>query len=111
MLEKIFRCYGTDITLSREEEHWELRGFLQSDTSRAKQNMFPDQSCAGLVSPGHYVFIGPVEPAVRDGDTLTMAGTAYLLHRVETIYERDEALYQWGLCTRKGVADTWPNLS
>lgn len=111
MLEKIFRCYGSELTLSRETESWRVYAFLQPDTSRAKQSMFADQSYAGLIPPGQYVFLGPVEPAVQPGDTLTMAGNAYLLHRTEIIYERGNALYQWGLCTRKGGEDIWPNLS
>ena len=110
-LEKIFRCCGTELTLVRGEESWTVRAFFQPNTSRARQNMVSAITPVGTVGPGQYVYLGPAEPALQVGDTLIAGGTAYLLRRRETLYEKDGPLYQWGLCTKKGGADTWPALS
>lgn len=111
MLEKIFRCYGTDLILSRGGESWEIRGFLQPDTSRARQNMYPEFTPTGMAAPGQYLFLGPAEPEIQVGDTLTLGGKEYLLRRRETLWEQNTPLYQWGLCTERGGADTWPDQS
>lgn len=111
MLKKLFLSFGTALTLSRGSESWEIRGFLQPDTSKARQNMYPELSAVGFAAPGQYLFLGPAEPEAQVGDTLTLGGKAYLLRRRETMYEKDQPLYQWGLCTEKGGTDTWPILS
>ena len=107
MLDKIFRCYGSDITLERGEETRSLRGFFQPDLSRARQNLHPEMTQTGLALPGQYLLLCPAEPVMQPGDTVTVAGTAYLLRRCETLLEKDAPLYQWALCTKKGGADTW----
>ena len=111
MLDKIFRYYGSEITLEREEGSLTLHGFFQPDLSRARQNLHPEMTQTGLAMPGQYLLLCPAEPAVRPGDTVTVAGTAYLLRRCETLLEKGAPLYQWALCTKKGGADTWAVLS
>lgn len=107
MLEKIFRCHGSDITLTRGSETICLRGFFQPDLSRAKQNLYPEMTQTGVILPGQYLLLCPVEPEVLPGDTVAVAGEAYLLRRRETLREKGVPLYQWALCTKKGGADTW----
>ena len=107
MLDKIFRCYGSEITLVRGEEALCLPGFFQPELSRARQNLHPEMTQAGLTTPGQYLLLCPAEPEILPGDTVTVAGTAYLLRRCETLLEKGAPLYQWALCTKKGGADTW----
>lgn len=111
MLDKIFHCYGCDMTLERGGESQSIRGFFQPQFSRAKQDLYPEMTHMGMDSPGQYLLLCPAEPEMQVGDTVTVAGTAYLLRRREMLYDRGAALYQWGLCTEKGGADTWPVLS
>lgn len=111
MLEKIFRCHGSTITVNRGAESWALQGFLQPVNSTAKQNMLAEASPLGTVPTGQYVFIGPAAPEILAGDMLTAQGEVYLLRRAEILWQGDTPLYQWGLCTKKGGVDTWPNLS
>ena len=77
MLDKIFRCYGSEITLERGAETVSLRGFFQPDLSRAKQNLHPEMTQMGLALPGQYLL------------------------------QNGAPLYQWALCTKKGGADAW----
>ncbi len=111
MLDKIFRCYGSEITLIRGEDTLSLRGFFQPDLSRAKQNLHPEMTQTGLAIPGQYLLLCPAEPEVCPGDTVTVAGTAYLLRRREILLEKGVPLYQWALCTKKGGADNWADPS
>lgn len=111
MLDKIFACYGCDIVLERGDESQTLRGFFQPQLSRAKQDLYTQMSPAGTAAPGQYLLLCPAEPEVRAGDTVTVDGTAYLLRRRELLRDAGTPLYQWGLCTVKGGADTWPVLS
>ena len=111
MIEKIFASHGTDLTVTRGAEYWQTRGFLQPDISRAKQNMYPEFTATGLQQAGQYLFLGPAEPEVRSGDILVRGEERYLLRRVELLRHGEQPLYQWGLCTRLGGADTWPTLS
>ena len=107
MLDKIFRCYGSEITLERSGETRSLRGFFQPDLSRARQEFLPEMTETGLTEPGRYLLLCPPEPELLVGDTVIAAGTAYLLRRREILTEKGVPLYQWALCSKKGGADNW----
>lgn len=111
MLDKIFSCYGSEITVVRGSERLTLRGFFQPQLSRAKQDLFPEMTQVGVSIPGQYLLLCPAEPEVQVSDTVIAGGSAYLLRRKETLRGSDGPLYQWALCTVKGGADTWPVLS
>lgn len=111
MLDKIFACYGSEITVERAGETITFPGFFQPSLSLAKQAYLPEMTQLGISAPGQYVLLCPAAPEVLAGDTVTVAGNAYLLRRKETLFGADGPLYQWGLCTVKGGADTWPVLS
>ena len=59
------------------------------------------------ISRGQYAYIGPVDGAVCEGDTLKLGQKVYLFRRVELYYYENQPIYQWGLCVEKGVNDTW----
>lgn len=65
----------------------------------------------GEIPRGQYVYIGPADTAVVDGDTLLVGESSYVFRRVEPYYYGEEAIYLWGLCVEKGVNDTWGTAS
>lgn len=103
---RILKKYGMPLERLEEGQWKSFRGFLQPATSKSWQNL-ERQTCAlGEVPGGMYVFIGPVG-AAEEGDTLRLKEEAYILRRLDTVYYADQAVYSWGLCSRKGGEDTW----
>ena len=106
-VEKLMSRYGTDMTIVSGEEETAVRGFFRAVNSKSWQNMESVVSLLGEISRGQYVYMGPVDVTVKEGDTLILGSRTYLLRRVEPYYYGNQPVYQWGLCVEKGVNDTW----
>lgn len=106
-METLFTRWGTDMTIVSAEEHKTVRGFFRAVNSKSWQNMESVVSLLGEISRGQYVYIGPADAAVKEGDTLILGEKSYLFRRVEPYYFGNQPIYQWGLCVEKGVNDTW----
>ena len=106
-METLFTRWGTDMTIVSAEEHKTVRGFFRAVNSKSWQNMESVVSLLGEISRGQYVYIGPADAAVKEGETLLLGEKSYLFRRVEPYYFGNQPIYQWGLCVEKGVNDTW----
>lgn len=106
-VEKVMACYGTDMTIVSGAEERTVRGFFRAVNSKSWQNMESVASLLGEISRGQYVYMGPSDASVKEGDTLVLGGRSYLFRRVEPYYYGNQPVYQWGLCVEKGVNDTW----
>jgi hypothetical protein len=111
MVSTLLRQHGTAMELSRNGEIISLRGFFQPVRSKSWQNMVNQETPLGEVFRGQYIYIGPAEVAVFEGDVLTVDGKSYFLRRVEPYRYGDEVVYTWGMCVEKGVNDTWGSQS
>ena len=111
MVSKIIRQYGTDMLLTSSGETMTVRGFFRAVNSKSWQSMESEATLLGEITRGQYAYIGPVDVAVREGDTVTLGEKTYLFRRVEPYYYGNEAIYNWGLCVEKGVNDTWGSQS
>ena len=106
-VEKLMTRYGTDMTIVSGEEQKTARGFFRAVNSKSWQNMESVVSLLGEISRGQYVYLGPADVAVKEGDTLLLGEKSYLFRRVEPYYFGNQPIYQWGLCVEKGVNATW----
>ena len=106
-METLFARWGTDMTIVSAEEHKTVRGFFRAVNSKSWQNMESVVSLLGEISRGQYVYLGPADKAVKEGDSLLLGEKSYLFRRVEPYYFGNQPIYQWGLCVEKGVNDTW----
>ena len=97
--------------LTRGEQRIPVKGFFQPVRSKSWQNMVNQETPLGEVFRGQYIYIGPGDVEVREGDILTVAGKSYFLRRVEVYRYADEPVYTWGMCVEKGVNDTWGSQS
>lgn len=77
-------------------------GFLHFITSRSWQNSQRDMTVLGEDPGGLYVLIAPNRVQVKVGDTVEEGVWCYTVRRVEQVMYKDEILYQWGLCVKKG---------
>lgn len=107
----ILRQYGSSMTITRGDTSVKVKGFFQPVRSKSWQNLTNVATPLGEVPQGQYVYIGPVETEVRQGDLLTVGDGKYILRRVEPYRYGDEKVYIWGLCVEKGVNDTWGSQS
>ena len=106
-VEALFNRQGTALTILSEGKEKTVRGFFRAVNSKSWQSMESEANLLGEISRGQYVYMGPVNARVQEGDGLLLDGKEYLFRRVETYRYREEALYQWGMCVERGVNDTW----
>ena len=109
-VEKAMTRFGSDLVIMGEEQKT-VRGLFRAVNSKSWQNMESQASLLGEVTRGQYVYLGPAEVEVREGDTLILGQKEYLFRRVEPYYFGNEAIYRWGLCVEKGVNDIWDTQS
>ena len=111
MVSKIIGQYATGMRLTSKEGTRTVRAFFRAVNSKSWQSMESEATLLGEISRGQYAYIGPVDVAVKEGDTLELGEKTYLFRRVEPYYYGNQAVYQWGLCVEKGVNDTWGSQS
>ena len=99
-IEKLFRRYGTRMTLHTIGSETEFQGFLHVVTSRSWQNTQRDMTVLGEDPGGQYVLIMPAGIQTVPGDTVKVGFCQYTLRRIEQILYQDTILYQWGLCVK-----------
>lgn len=107
----ILNRYGAALTVRHGGTETACRGFLRPVTGKYWQNMEHVFSDIGQVPRGQYVYLGPPEVPLEQGDRVVLEGTVYLVRRGERILLRDRCLYRWGLCIQEGAEDTWSNSS
>lgn len=110
-IEAVMARYGTDVTVAGGGNEKTVRCFFQAVNAKSWQSMESEATLLGEISRGQYLYLGPVDGAVQEGDTLRLGQKTYLFRRVECYYCANQALYQWGLCVEKGVNDTWGSQS
>lgn len=106
MVTEILESYGTRLRLEHQGQVTEFRGFLQPVRSRDKQNREHVIREPGEYAIGQYVYIGPGQMPVSEGDVIYRDGKRFVLRRAEKFFTGDDTVYCWGLCVEEGE-DTW----
>lgn len=109
MISTLLRQHGTQMTIRNglDETEREVRGFFQPARTKSWQNTSAEATPLGMVSQGQYVYIGPADVAVSEGDILLIGERAFSFRRVEPYEYNGSSIYVWGLCVEKGVDDSW----
>lgn len=102
LLDRMMSKWGMSLVWFHDGSAVTLRGFFQPVTSRSWQKLRREISPLGETPTGMYVYLGPVEQEIREGDQLEVAGRSYIFRKSELIYDRNGPVYRWGLCARKG---------
>lgn len=110
MIDKILRQYGTPAQLHHGEQVVSLRIFFQPSMSKSWDSMNPIVTPLGQLPGGQYLYIGPAEQAVAQGDLVYVGGSGYVVRRAETYYYGNGPVYRWALCVRKGSDDKWNSI-
>ena len=107
MISKILRFYGVPAGLEHEGERVELRSCFQPSMSICWDSMDPIVGPLGQLPGGQYLYIGPAEQEISQGDQVSVGENDYMLRRVETYLDHNGPIYRWALCVRKGGEDSW----
>ena len=98
MVEKLLEQYGMDIRVQEQP----VRGLFQPVTGRMERLALLDPGSLGLQSRQRYLYIGPVEPQVREDMELTVAGKRYAVRAAHLIDGSSGPAYSWAMCVEKG---------
>ena len=99
--------YGSSMVLSGSSGEHQIRAFLQETRSRSLNSIQRDMVPLGEIPKGTYIYIGPADPAAKEGDSLSFQGKTYEFRRAEQVTVQDQEVYCWGLCVQKGSDGTW----
>lgn len=103
MIGKILNYYGIPAVVRGNR----VKIFFQPSGSKSWQSMEPIVSPLGQIPGGQYLYIGPAEQRIEAGDEVSVGGGEYLVRRAEAYQDSSGPVYWWGLCVKKGGADTW----
>lgn len=109
MIRTLLRQHGIrmDVTHVADGTRETVKGFFQAEQSKSWQNTSAEATPIGEVSQGQYVYIGPGDIAVAEGDVLQVGQRHFTFRRAEPYEYGGSTVYRWGLCVEKGVNDTW----
>lgn len=107
LIESILQGYGSLATITDGESARTFRAFIQPVTEKGWQNTKKIIASLGQVPKGQYVYIGPAEVELTQGQRLETRGQTFLVRRCEKVFLGEEAMYTWALLTKAGGADPW----
>ena len=107
LLDRIFKSYGTEVTVVHKGNRTTVRAFFMPTTSRSWQNMEHVYTPLGETPRGQYNYIGPADVEADLGDLLIVGQRRYFLRRSEVIRDSQGVIYRWGLCVERGGIDDW----
>lgn len=103
MVEKLLRQHGMEVTVAGTS----VRALFQPVTGKLERLALPQPGPLGLESQKRYIYIGPVEPELREDMVLAVAGKRYSVRTAQVIPGNHGPAYTWGLCVEKGSEDEW----
>ena len=103
MVEKLLWQHGIRI---RVEERT-VRALFQPVTGKLERLAQREPGILGLERAMRWIYIGPVEPQLREDQVLTVEGRGYLVRSVQWIEGNDGPAYTWAMCVEKGREEPW----
>lgn len=107
MVEKMMVCHGRDLVLTRGEEQFSLRGFLQPVTGKVERLALAQMGPLGQESRERFIYIGPAEPEACAGDRVLAGDREYHIRSAQVIWGNEGPVYCWAMCVEKGSEDSW----
>lgn len=107
MIDRILAQYGSEMTVTHGKDAQTVRAFLQPVTEKSWSELRKTVQQLGQIPAERYVYIGPAEAAVSDGDAVCLGERTFLVCRSEQLNVHGQALYVWALLRQKEAADAW----
>lgn len=110
MISKVLKQYGVAAVLQHDGQEISLRIFFQPSMSKSWDSMNPIVTPLGQLPGGQYLYIGPAEQPISQGDQVDVNGESFIMRRVETYLDHSGPIYRWALCARKGSGEEWGSI-
>ena len=107
LVDRIFRRYGTPMTLERSGGNVTVRGFVEHTATSARKYFLTHYTSLGENPQGYCLILLPQTYTPKVGDMLMYSGKWYILRKVEWIWFRDKTIYYRCLCEERGEDDRW----
>lgn len=107
IFKRVLKKYGVPAVVEHEGERVSLRIFFQPSMSKSWDSMNPIVTPLGQLPGGQYLYIGPADQPISQGDQVCVGEQRYIMRRVETYLDSNGPIYRWALCVRKGDEDRW----
>lgn len=98
MVEKLLKQHGMEIQVNG----CPVRALFQPVTGRLERLAVREPGPLGTESGKRYIYIGPVEPEVREDQQIRVEGQAYLVRSAQEITGNNGPAYTWAMCVEKG---------
>lgn len=109
MMERILAAYGSPAEVIQENGSTSpVRAFVQPVTERYWKEL-RQVKMLGEVQLGSWLYIGPAEELLADGQEVRCRDEAFVTMRAEVLCIGEEALYTWALLRKKGGDAPWRN--
>lgn len=103
MVEKLLNQHGMEVRLGGRT----VRALFQPVTGRLERLAVQAPGPLGMEGRKRYVYIGPLEPELREDDLLAAAGKEYIVRTAQQVMGSNGPVYTWAMCVEKGQEDAW----
>lgn len=103
LVERLLQRYGMTVTVAGQQ----VRALFQPVTGKLERLAVAQPGPLGQESRSRYIYIGPVEPELREDMELEASGKHCLVRSVRQIAGNNGPAYCWAMCVEKGREDTW----
>ena len=103
MVEKLLKQHGMEIQVEGQR----VRALFQSVTGKLERLAVRLPGLLGVENSKRWIYIGPVEPQLREDQVLTVEGRRYLVRSAQHITGNDGPAYTWAMCVEKGREEPW----
>ena len=103
MVEKLLKQHGMEIRV----EGRTVRALFQSVTGKMERLAERVPGLLGVESGKRWIYIGPVEPELREGMSLRVDGRGYRIRTAGAIPGGNGPVYTWAMCVEKGREEPW----
>ena len=103
MVEKLLKQHGMEIRV----EGRAVRALFQPVTGKLERLAERVPGLLGVESAKRYIYIGPVEPQLREDQEIRVEDRGYLVRTAQRIAGNDGPAYTWAMCVEKGREVPW----
>lgn len=107
LVSAIMQGYGSLVTLTDGEGSRMYRAFIGPVTGKGWEATRKLFGSLGEVRKGQYIYIGPADVPLSEGQSLLVRQEAYQVRRCETVFLRDEAVYVWAALVKTEGDGAW----
>lgn len=107
LVSAIMQGYGSLVTLTDGEGSRMYRAFIGPVTGKGWEATRKLFGSLGEVRKGQYIYIGPADVPLSEGQSLFVRREAYQVRRCETVFLRDEAVYVWAALVKTEGDGAW----